>query len=88
MEFSEELQISTVRQLTEKISREHYSQARRHFGTVNKNEIVKTIEQVFIEDWGIDKADLTRQALEFVFMGTMNKQIQIPIQAVGVLFLQ
>lgn len=58
--FSKELDVSTVRQLTEKIAREHYSQARRHIGTVNKNEIAKTIQDVFIADYDIRREDLTR----------------------------
>src|SRR5690606_30292086 len=36
--FSKELEISTVRELTEKISRENYSLVRRHSGTVNRKE--------------------------------------------------
>ena len=45
--FSKELNLSTVRELTEKISREHYSLARRQRGTMNRNEIVKSIQEVF-----------------------------------------
>lgn len=60
--FSKELNVSTVRQLTEKISREHYSSARRQIGTVNKNEIVKTIQDVFIADHLLDREHLTKDA--------------------------
>ena len=60
--FSKELNVSTVRQLTEKISREHYLLARRQSGTVNRNEIVKTIQDVFIADHLIDKEYLTKEA--------------------------
>ena len=60
--FSKELDILTVGQLTEKISREHYSSARRQSGTVNKNEIVKTIQDVFIADHDLNRKDLTREA--------------------------
>jgi hypothetical protein len=60
--FSKELNVSTVRELTEKISREHYALARRHSGTINKKEIVKTIQDVFIADHLIDREQLTREA--------------------------
>ncbi len=60
--FSKELSILTVAELTEKISREHYSQARRHSGTVNKCEIVKTVQDVFIADHLLDREHLTRDA--------------------------
>jgi hypothetical protein len=60
--FSKELDISTVGELTEKISRESYSLARRHSGTVNRNEIVTTIQDVFIADHLLDGEHLTRDA--------------------------
>ena len=60
--FSKELNVSTVRELTEKISREHYALARRHGGTMNKKEIVKTVQDVFIADHLIDREHLTREA--------------------------
>lgn len=60
--FSKELNVSTVRELTEKISREHYSLARRQSGTVNKNEIVKIIQEVFIADHLLDREHLTKDA--------------------------
>jgi hypothetical protein len=60
--FSKELNISTVRELIEKISREHYSLSRRQIGTMNKNEIVKTIQDVFIADHLLDREHLTKDA--------------------------
>lgn len=60
--FSKELDISTVGQLTEKISREHYALARRHSGTMNRKEIVKTIQDVFTSDHLIDREYLTKDA--------------------------
>jgi hypothetical protein len=60
--FSKELNVSTIRQLTEKISREHYSSARRQSGTVNRNEIIKTIEDVFIANLLLDRELLTKDA--------------------------
>ena len=60
--FSIELSALTVAELTEKISREHYSQVRRHSGTVNRNEILKTIQDVFIADHLLDREHLTKDA--------------------------
>ncbi|MBS1666456.1 MAG: hypothetical protein JST58_03685 [Bacteroidetes bacterium] len=60
--FSKELEISTIGELTEKISRENYSLARRRSDTVNRNEIVKTIQDVFISDHGIEREHLTNDA--------------------------
>jgi len=60
--FSKELDILTVKQLTEKISREHYSLARRQSGTMNRSEIVKTIQDIFIADQFIDREHLTKEA--------------------------
>ncbi|MES1218745.1 MAG: hypothetical protein ABUT20_24790 [Bacteroidota bacterium] len=60
--YSKELNVLTVGQLTEKISREHYSSARRVSGTMNKNEIVKTIQDVFIADHLIERENLARDA--------------------------
>jgi hypothetical protein len=60
--FSKEIDITTVGELAEKISREHYSQARRQVGTVNRSEIVKTIQDVFIADYSLKREDLTKEA--------------------------
>ena len=60
--FSKELNVSTVRDLTEKISREHYSLARRRSGTVNRNEIVKTVQDVFIADHFLEREHMTKDA--------------------------
>ncbi|TAD92633.1 MAG: hypothetical protein EAY75_02085 [Bacteroidetes bacterium] len=60
--FSKELEISTVGELSEKIARENYSLVRRHSDTVNRNEIVKTIQDVFIADHLIDREHLTKEA--------------------------
>ena len=60
--FSKELDILTVGQLTERISREHYSFARRQNETINRNEIVKTIQDVFIADHFIDREHLRKDA--------------------------
>ncbi len=60
--FSKELNVSTVRELTEKITREHYSIARRQNGTMNRNEIVKIIQDVFIADHLLEREHLTKDA--------------------------
>jgi hypothetical protein len=60
--FSKELMISTVGELIEKISRENYSLARRHSDTVNRKEIVKVIQDVFIADHEIEREQLTNNA--------------------------
>ena len=62
IKFTKELSVSTVRELTEKISREHYSLSRRHSGTVNRNEIYKTVQDIFIADHLLDREQLTREA--------------------------
>jgi hypothetical protein len=61
--FSKELNITTLRELIEKISRENYSQVRRLKGTVNRNEIVTIIQNVFIADYAMEKEDLKRDAI-------------------------
>ena len=60
--FSKELDISTVGDLTKKISREHYSLVRRQSGTANRKEIVKTIKDVFVADYSIEREHLTKDA--------------------------
>jgi len=60
--FSKELDILTVGELAEQISREHYSLVRRQRGTMNRKEIVKTIQDVFIADYFMDREDLTKDA--------------------------
>lgn len=60
--FSKELDIETVGQLTEKIARENYSLVRRQSETVNRKEIIKTIQDIFVADHMIDKKHLTKEA--------------------------
>jgi len=48
--------------LAEKILREKYSLARRQSGTVNKSEIIKIIQNVFIADHLIERKHLTKDA--------------------------
>ena len=58
--FAKELDIKTVRQLTEKLVRENYVAVRRTKGTINRQEILKLITDTFSHDLDIDKAYLTR----------------------------
>lgn len=56
------LGLQTVRQLAEKIEREHYADGRRLKGTVNRKEILSIIADTFSNDLDIDKVYLTREA--------------------------
>ncbi|MFC4263841.1 hypothetical protein ACFOWM_13170 [Ferruginibacter yonginensis] len=60
--FSKEIKVETVGHLAEKITQEYYSQARRHSKTVNRSEIVKTIQDVFIAEHFLEREHLTREA--------------------------
>jgi len=57
-----ELDVQTVGQLAEKMTRENYVKSRRNPKTVNKNEIEKLLTEWFIDDLGLDKSKLTREA--------------------------
>ncbi len=56
------LDIQTVGQVAEKITREHYKDVRRHPATVNKAEIEKILSDWFSVDLNLDKSELTRDA--------------------------
>jgi acyl carrier protein len=56
------LNVQTVRELTEKLAREHYADIRRTKGTYNKQELLQTIIDTFSNDLAIEKAYLTREA--------------------------
>lgn len=58
--FAKEFDLTTVRQLTEKLAKENYVDIRRIKGTVNRQEILKIIIDTFSNDLDIDKAYLTR----------------------------
>ena len=57
-----ELDIQTVGQLAEKMTKENYLKSRRNPKTVNRNEIEKLLIEWFINDLGLDKRKLTREA--------------------------
>ncbi|MFT3679059.1 MAG: hypothetical protein QM791_02230 [Ferruginibacter sp.] len=58
--FAKEFELTTVRQLTEKLATENYVDVRRRKGTINRQEILKVIIDTFSNDLGIDKTYLTR----------------------------
>jgi hypothetical protein len=58
--FSKELDLKTVRQLTEKLVSENYIKIRRKRGTINKQEVLRLVIDTFSNDLAIDKAYLTR----------------------------
>jgi hypothetical protein len=60
--LGKDLELKTARQLTEKFFMQHYINARRIRGTVNRNEILDIIKDTFSLDLGIDRVYLTRQA--------------------------
>lgn len=60
--FGKELDLKTVGQLTQKISREHYLQVRRDPTKINRAEIAKKMKELFIYDLDLEEDVLTRQA--------------------------
>jgi len=60
--FGNELDLITVGQIADKLSREHYLKSRRKSTTVNKNEVVQKIKDLFIADLGLQEHQLSRQA--------------------------
>ncbi len=57
-----ELDLKTVGQLAEKMTRENYIKSRRNPKTYNDNEIEKVLTDLFSNDLVIDKSKLTREA--------------------------
>jgi acyl carrier protein len=60
--LGKELNLKTVGQLAEKISREHYNKVRRNPTTVNRTEITQKIKELFKEDLELEDSALTRDA--------------------------
>lgn len=56
-----ELDVQTVGELAEKMTRENYLKSRRNPKTFNKNEIEKVLTDWFSNDLGLDKSKLTRE---------------------------
>lgn len=57
-----ELDVKTVGDLSEKMTRENYVKSRRNFQTINKNEIDNLLEDWFVNLLGIRKSELKREA--------------------------
>ena len=57
-----ELNLETVGQLAEEISREHYRQVRRNKNTVNRSEIVSKVKGLFMHDLMLKESELVREA--------------------------
>lgn len=57
-----ELDLLTVGQVAEKMTRENYLKSRRNSKIFNKNEIEKVLTDWFINDLDFDKSKLTREA--------------------------
>jgi len=57
-----ELDLQTVGQVAEKMTRENYLKSRRNSKTFNKNEIEKVLTDLFSKDLDLDKSKLTREA--------------------------
>ena len=53
--FATELELLTVRQLAEKLSRENYLKARRNPSTINRNEIAQKVKEIFSKDFDLDE---------------------------------
>lgn len=57
-----ELDLQTIGQVAEKMTRENYLKSRRNPKTFNKNEIEKVLTDWFSNDLDLDKSKLTREA--------------------------
>lgn len=60
--FGNELDLLTVGQFADKLSREHYLKSRRISTTANKTEVAQKIKDLFIADLGLEEHQLTRKA--------------------------
>jgi len=60
--FGNEFTVKTVGEVADKMARENYIKSRRNPQTVNRQEIVKKIKEVFSHDLDLDPSVLTREA--------------------------
>lgn len=60
--FSNELDLQTVGQLADKMTRENYLKSRRNPNTFNKKEIEKMLTNWFSDEFCLEKEELTREA--------------------------
>lgn len=61
--LQQEIELTSIGNLVEKVAREHYLQARRNQETINKREITKVIQCNFIADHDLKQTDLYQDAL-------------------------
>lgn len=61
-QFCQVLEVSTIREVVEKMTREHYRQVRRDPATTNRQEIVGQIQALFHHELGIERHRLTPPA--------------------------
>lgn len=59
--FANELDLQTLGQLAEKMTRENYLISRRNPATFNKNEIEKVLTDLFSEELDLNKSKLSRE---------------------------
>lgn len=60
-----ELNLKTIRQIVEKMTRENYMKSRRNKNTFNKNEIENVLIDWFSNQFDLDKTKLTRETKLF-----------------------
>lgn len=60
--IANEIDLQTIRQVAEKMTRENYLKSRRNPKTFNKKEIEKVLTDWFNNDLELDKSKLTREA--------------------------
>jgi acyl carrier protein len=60
--FGNELELQTVGEFADKISREHYLKSRRIPTTANKKEIAQKVKELFIGELGLEQSKLKRQS--------------------------
>lgn len=63
--FFAELSVKTAGELAQKLTEEHYLQARRHAGTINRQEIQALVQNIFQHRLAVHKAALTPGAVLF-----------------------
>ncbi len=60
--IANELDLQTVGQVAQKMTRENYLKSRRNQKTFNKNEIEKVLTEWFSNEFDLDKSKLTKEA--------------------------
>jgi acyl carrier protein/uncharacterized membrane protein len=60
--YGNEFNLQTAGQFAEKISREHYMRSRRNTSTINRNEIIEKVKELFSSYLCLDENSLTKEA--------------------------